>query len=130
MVIDASVALANAMPDEESAYADSIFDRLNDEPALAPTLWIYEVMSTLRLGEIRNRISREFSDSIVTQLKELHIEFEHPDVLGTLGLSRAAGLTVYDASYLALCLKHQLPLASLDRRLVAAARDQGIEVLS
>lgn len=130
MVIDASVALANALPDEQSAYADGIFDRLQDQPALAPTLWIYEIISALSLAEIRKRITQEFSDMVVTQLKELHIEFEHPDGHRTLELSRQTGLTVYDTSYLALCLKHQLPLASLDRRLLQAARDLGIVVLT
>lgn len=130
MVIDASVALANALPDEQSAYAESIFDRLSDEPALVPTLWIYEIISALRLAEVRNRITPEFSNQVVAQLKELHIECEHPDGLRTLEVARQTGLPVYDASYVALCLQHQLPLASLDRRLLQAARDLGIVVLT
>lgn len=130
MVIDASVAIASTLPDEQSEYADRIFDRLQEQPALAPTLWTYEILSALRLAEIRMRVPPDFSLAVLTQLKELHIEFEHPDGLRTLELSRQTGLTVYDTSYLALCLKHQLPLASLDRRLVQAARDLDIEVLS
>jgi len=130
IVMDASIALANVMPDEESPYAEAVLDRLEDEPALAPTLWLYEVASALRLGQIRNRITQEFADTVVAQVKELHIEFEHPDGLQLMRLSRQTGLTVYDASYLALCLQHQLPLASLDRRLVQAARDLGIVVLT
>ena len=129
-MIDASVAIANVFPDEQSAYATQVFDRLNDHPALAPTLWIYEILSALRLAEIRERITPEFSQAVMTQFKELHIEFEHPDAHRTIELSRQTGLTVYDASYVALCLQHQLPLASLDRRLVQVARELGIEVLS
>ena len=128
--MDASIALANVMPDEQSPYAERVFDFLESQPALAPTLWLYEVASALRIGQIRNRLDQEFADAVVAQVKELNIEFEHPDGLQLLRLSRQTGLSVYDASYLALCLQHQLPLASLDRRLLQAARDLGIEVLT
>lgn len=129
MVLDASLALAYAMPDEDSVAAESAMHRLEDAPALAPTVWIYEVASALRVGQLRNRLTADVAHAVLTTLKELHIEFEHPDGDQLLLLSRETGLTVYDSSYLALCLKHRLPLASLDQRLVAVAREQGIEVL-
>ncbi|MDO9485856.1 MAG: type II toxin-antitoxin system VapC family toxin [Actinomycetota bacterium] len=128
--MDASIALANVLPDEESSLAYRVLDLLESESALAPTLWLYEVASALRIGQIRKRVDQEFADAVIAGVKELNIEFEHPDGVELLRLSRQTGLTVYDASYLALCLKHQLPLASLDRRLVSSARELGIEVLT
>jgi Predicted nucleic acid-binding protein, contains PIN domain len=38
-------------------------------------------------------------------------------------------LTIYDAAYLELALRRQLPLATFDKALLAAARAEGIEVL-
>ena len=130
MVLDASLALAYVMPDEASSAADSLMGRIHDEPVLAPTIWIYEVASALRMGQVRKRLSAEMADLVITTLHELHIEFEHPDGHKLMQLSLQTGLTVYDASYVALCLQHELPLATLDRRIVQAARELDIEVLS
>ena len=130
MVLDASLALAYAMPDEDSVAAESAMRRLEDTPALAPTVWVYEVASALRAGQLRNRLTADMAHAVMTTLKELHIELEHPDGDQLLVLSRETGLTVHGASYLAVCLKHRLPLASLDRRLVQAARELSIEILS
>ena len=130
MILDASLALAYVMPDEDSSVARRIMSLIEEAPALAPTIWIYEIASGLRQGRARNRLSGEVADSVMTTLTGLHIEFEQPNGHRLMELSNMTGLTVYDASYLALCLQHQLPLASLDRRLVQAARDLGIEVLS
>ena len=129
MVLDASLALAYVMPDEASNAADALMERIQEEPVLAPTIWIYEVASGLRMGQVRKRLTAQMAQSVMTTLTELHIEFEHPDGHQLMKLSHQTGLTVYDASYVALCLKHQLPLASVDPRLVQAANELGIEVL-
>ena len=47
-----------------------------------------------------------------------------------LELARAHGLTVYDASYLALAARERLPLASSDDRLRAAATAAGVELVA
>ena len=44
-------------------------------------------------------------------------------------LARLYNLTMYDAMYLELALRHGLPLATLDRRLAQAASDAGVETL-
>ena len=44
-------------------------------------------------------------------------------------LARLYGLTMYDAMYLELALRHRLPLATLDRQLAQAAADAGAETL-
>ena len=45
-----------------------------------------------------------------------------------LALAERHGLSGYDASYLALALSQNLPLATLDNRLASAARAQEVEV--
>ena len=39
--------------------------------------------------------------------------------------SRRHGLTVYDSGYLELAIRRRLPLATLDRKLASAARNEG-----
>jgi len=47
----------------------------------------------------------------------------------TRDLSRDHDLTLYDAAYLELALRLRLPVASLDRALLSAARAAGLEPL-
>jgi predicted nucleic acid-binding protein len=46
----------------------------------------------------------------------------------SLAVAREYGLTMYDASYLELARRSDLPLATIDRRLEAAARRSGITI--
>ena len=48
-----------------------------------------------------------------------------PDETGVLTLARHRRLTVYDAAYLELALRRDLPLATLDGALAGAARAEG-----
>jgi predicted nucleic acid-binding protein len=52
-----------------------------------------------------------------------------PGVLRATELASKHDLTVYDAMYLQLALDIEAPLATLDRRLAAAARAEGVEVI-
>ena len=44
-------------------------------------------------------------------------------------LARHRRLTVYDAAYLELALRHAVPLATLDQALANAARAEGVAVI-
>jgi predicted nucleic acid-binding protein len=46
-----------------------------------------------------------------------------------LALARTHRLTAYDAAYLELALRADAPLATLDRKLAAAARAAGVPLL-
>ena len=46
-----------------------------------------------------------------------------------LALAMAHGLTAYDAAYLALAQERDLPLATLDQKLAAAARREDVALL-
>lgn len=46
-----------------------------------------------------------------------------------IAAARQSGLSVYDAAYYELALRRNLPLATLDSRMRAAAQKAGIEIL-
>lgn len=123
MVIDASAALALVFPDEEPPPALTGADLIG---SLAPTLWPYEVLSAIRSAERRGRIEPEDAHQAAIALASLPLEFVHPSFPDVLAVSRATGLSVYDASYLALALAYQVPLATRDRRLSLAATSIGV----
>jgi predicted nucleic acid-binding protein len=81
----------------------------------------------------RKRIDAAFRDSALTQLSRLSISAD-PDTDAyawtvILQLADRFQLTLYDAAYLELAVRRQLPLATLDRELRDASAALGIALL-
>lgn len=126
LVIDASVALALVIPDEQSEWAEEVMSVVARTSARAPMLWEYEVTSGLRNAERRGRISAQDVDDAVAVLSRLPIRLEQPSAQALLRLSREHALTAYDAAYLAVGIRHSLPVATHDRALHSAALAEGV----
>lgn len=122
-VVDCSVTLAWCL-NEGSAHAENVAEALRDVSALAPAIWPYEVANALVMAERRQRIAAGERDHLVALIDALDIAID-PAPTGVpaaiAGLAQQYQLSVYDAAYLELALRHGLPLATLDARLVAAA---------
>jgi predicted nucleic acid-binding protein len=126
-VADASVASAWILPDEDTAFADKMAELMAAEGAIVPDLFWHEIRNVLLTAERRQRIHAEYSTTALARLLALPIETApHDDSFAVLQLARRHGLTAYDAAYLALAITKDLPLASLDKRVLAAARAEGI----
>ena len=85
------------------------------------------------MGIRRNRISQQFRDASLLDLEEMSV-FTDPEtnyhVWGaTLQLATTHRLAVYDATYLELAIRRNLPLATLDRELRVAAIACKVELL-
>jgi predicted nucleic acid-binding protein len=122
-VVDASVAIAWLFEDEATPETEAVLDRLFDEDAHAPGLWELEVANVVLSAERRGRISEIASAHIMERLSDLPIRInpDNPRLHRLLEVGRRYGLTSYDAAYLTLALHLNLPLATLDRDLAAAA---------
>ena len=130
-VLDASMAVSFVLHDEFTAQGKRVLSRVAREGALVPTLWDSEVLNALRSAERRGRLSPAALANAVHGLAALPIERDHRPVDGMrlTTLAREFDLSVYDATYLALALDHNLPLAALDARLVAAAKLAGAQLV-
>jgi predicted nucleic acid-binding protein len=132
-VLDASVALAWVLPDEGNLYADELFERLIAEGAVVPPIWPLEIGNVLLVALRRERIRQEEFDAMVERLAEfpIEIDIEATDhtLAGVLLLAAQLGLTTYDAAYLDLAQRRNLPLATLDKRLRAACDTAKLELL-
>ncbi|MDE1159129.1 MAG: type II toxin-antitoxin system VapC family toxin [Neorhizobium sp.] len=129
-VIDASIACSWLLPDERAIVADRAFERLHLSTALAPVLLWYEVGNVLMMARRRKRIHIEQAREGLQKLRTLPIvacPIASDDTI--LTLADRHGLTAYDAAYLALAIERQLPLATLDRQLVAAAPLEGVALI-
>jgi predicted nucleic acid-binding protein len=129
-VLDASIAACWAFDDEDHPAAANALERVRIDEARVPTLWWYEVRNTLVVSERRGRIAESDTTAFLQNLARLDVTVDpSPDEASVLDLARRHRLTVYDASYLALALRDNIPLATLDRDLTAAANLEKLALL-
>jgi predicted nucleic acid-binding protein len=128
-VLDGSVALAWYFVDEQEAYADGVAASLPSSAAVVPAVWPLEVANAVLMGERRQRGTTTKASVWLRFLRSLPITVDDETHLrawgDTLDLARTHGLTAYDAAYLELALRRGLPLATLDKKLRAAAKAAG-----
>lgn len=132
-MLDNSVALAWCFEDEQTPATDAILDRLVREGATAPQLWPLEALNGLLTAERRGRIGRDDRLRLASLLADLPITIDAETAArtwtATARLAEAHRLTAYDAAYLELALRENLPLATRDAALAAAAGAVGVGVL-
>jgi predicted nucleic acid-binding protein len=132
-VLDASVALAWVLPDEDSPKAAALLPRLIEEAAVVPQLWPLEVANVLLVASRRGRLTLMDAQRVAADLQALPIDVDqetHRRAFGTvLELATRHGLSVYDAAYLELAQRRRLPLATFDALLRAACGAAGIAVI-
>lgn len=134
LVLDCSMALAWAIPDEGSRAADRLLGRLSRGSRLwIPALWWYELANALVAACRRGRMS----EADASRLTELYggLPLFTDTLLGSAAVSRFRalaerhGLSAYDAAYLDLAQRRGIALATLDKGLAAAGRQAGVRVV-
>src|SRR5512135_1118817 len=129
-VLDGSVTLAWLFHDERDTYADAIVGKLPHLEMVVPRLWHLEVANVLLVGERRGRCTQADTTSWLGFLSGLPVLVDGATEArawsDTINLARQHGLSEYDAAYLELALREDLPLATLDARLEAAATAVGV----
>lgn len=130
LVIDASVTLAWCFQDETSALAERALDEVAVSGAVVPGLWRLEVANALKMAVRRSRMTLAQRNQALTDLADLavalDVETDAQAWTATLALADRFDLTLYDAAYLELSQRRNLPLATLDRELAAAADQLGL----
>jgi len=132
-VLDCSIAMAWLFHDEATPRTAALLVRLERETALVPAWWFIEVTNVLALAERKGRIAPTQSDAFIADLGKLAIERDDQApgraFTNLLTLCRMHALTCYDAIYLDLALRRNLPLASLDDDLRKAAKKLSVSLL-
>jgi predicted nucleic acid-binding protein len=127
-VLDASVALVWGLPDEQNAYAERVLREVFHAQVLVPLLWNWEIVNGLLMAVKRNRIQlKDFLQSECLY-KRLPLTFCDVDIDRDFlfELCRRENLTAYDGVYLCSAMQKNAPLASLDKKLQQAARNNGV----
>lgn len=123
-VVDASIALAWCLADEADPAANRALAVLEESAGAAPAIWPLEVANGLRSAERRGRLDEVDSLRVTRLLRALPIRIEAVGIASAMGrvlpMARALGLTAYDAAYVELAVRADLPLATLDDQLARA----------
>jgi predicted nucleic acid-binding protein len=133
-VLDSSLALAWALPDEGSQRAETFLSKRSAAHSFwVPALWWYEISNALLMAQKRDRISEVDRVRLVALygLLPLHTDASlHLEAVRRFQeLALTYTLSAYDASYLELALRKGLPLATLDQKLENAAKKAGLKVI-
>ena len=133
LVLDCSVTMAWFFEDEFSSYSKRVREALSLKGALAviPGIWPVEVTNVLFQAERRERIKAGKASQALNVLARLPVETDFLPISGmtqVLNLCRAHRLTAYDALYLELALRRNIPLATQDKLLVKSALDAGAKI--
>lgn len=129
-VLDASIAAAWFLPDEQHDAADRLMAELRSAVGLVPGLFWFETRNLFLVAERRGRLRAGEPLLLMTQLRGLSLEDAGSGGDGlVLDLAARHMLTAYDASYVALAKTRGLALATGDRKMAVAARSEGIVIL-
>lgn len=133
LVLDASVAIAWCMEAERTPAVLALLHQVTEQGAEAPQLWPLEVTNILVMAARRGRIPAERVDGLLGFLRDLPVTLDDATATQAWGsaalLAERHRLSVYDAAYLELALRRDLPLATLDAALQKAAVQVGVGVV-
>jgi predicted nucleic acid-binding protein len=133
-VIDASVTLPWCFDDEATAYTEGLLNRCAaGEEVLVASVWPLEITNGLLYARRRGRVTAERVEQFLTQILRFRIQVEpfttQQAVREVRQVAQTHQLTAYDAAYLALALRFQVPLATLDAELITAAQAAGVRLV-
>ncbi len=132
-VFDASVTLAWCFDDERTEATETLLDRFSTEPGIIPQIWPLEVANVLVLAVRKGRLSASKRAQFIAMLKTLPIQVDPATsdnaFTSIAELADVHHLTSYDAAYLELAVRLDLPLATLADRLRKAAKSAMVPLL-
>ena len=132
-IADASVAVAWVHPAQATAETEAMLQAIEEGAVVeVPALWPLEVANALVVLMRRKRLTEAERQSALGWLRGLPLKFDHEMAsLGFTKLSELASsyaLSVYDAAYLELAQRRQLPLGCKDGPLRDAARTLDVKL--
>lgn len=131
IILDASMAMSWCFEDEWTQESDHVLEMVRADGALVPPLWDLEVANVLVVAERRGRLGRSGTERLLALLQQLPIEVadDDPDVRDVAAAARDYELSAYSACYLVIAMRTGWPLATLDKRLAAAASRAGVALI-
>lgn len=129
VVLDASAALAWLLPSQATPPAHRLLEQADEWEFIAPDVFVWEVANVL---VVKARGHSIVVGEAFAQLDGMEIALDQPLTVGEVRqlteVATTAGLTLFDAAYLALAIERSAVLASRDTLLLSAAIAVGVDV--
>jgi predicted nucleic acid-binding protein len=120
-------------PEEATPATRALELEASGAQIVVPQHWWLEVTNVLYIAERKKRIGKAGIENFLTFLDSVNLEYAPPaadfSISEMLAFCSVHALTSYDAAYLELAVRRQLPLATLDKDLRSAARRLGVKTL-
>jgi predicted nucleic acid-binding protein len=133
-VFDCSVTMTWCFKEEATQLSQIAQAGLIENKALVPSIWPLEVNNVLWVGIRRGKLTAIQAKRFKYILNSLPISIDlkasdlNNDVI--LELAQKHIISCYDAAYLELALRENLPFATLDAALAKAAKIASVELIS
>jgi len=132
-VVDSSVTVAWCFEEERTPATATLLAQAMNFGAAAPSLWPLEVLNALLMAEKRKRLDSTRRHELISALQSMPITLDTETATQawstTTRLAERHRLTLYDAAYLELAQRLELPLATLDADLRQAAKNLSVPLL-
>lgn len=117
IVLDCSATLAWFLEDEQTAATGELLQRVAGSSAVVPSLWRLEIANGLRTALRRGRITAEYRDAALADPgaldRTVDAETDRHAWSATVRLANGFRLATYDAAYLELAQRRNLPLGGV-----------------
>ncbi|HZG38363.1 MAG TPA: type II toxin-antitoxin system VapC family toxin [Nodosilinea sp.] len=132
-VVDASVAIKLFIEQEGSAQAEALFEQLSTQPGTAlyvPELFFAECANVLWQYVRRASYPPDQAKVNLAQLRALSLQTVaiQEIVSEALEIAIAHNISAYDACYVELSARLQLPLVTADQKLIRALADTTYQI--
>lgn len=101
--------------------------------AFVPVIWRYEVSAVLARSQKDGSIAPVKAEAFLALMQSLNITLDYESADRIFGnvhrIAVTHGLTSYDAAYLELAIRKNLPLATLDGKLIKTCKAIGHPLL-
>ena len=116
------------------AYADKVLADVKRWSSVVPVTWGLEVSNVLARAESKGQVTKAKTARFIKMLDDMNIAADKEtfkySMSDTLQLARTYKLSAYDASYLELALRLDIPLATIDEGLRKAAKKAGVKIIA
>ena len=119
LVLDASALVA--LLTDGGRPGEAVAEAVADQRLAAPELLLFEAANVLRRLELTGRLASETASLAHGDLLDLAIQLWPYVALAADAWGLRGSLTLYDASYVSLASRLDVPLVTLDERLARAA---------
>ncbi len=126
LVVDASILLAVLMSEPERA---KIIELTKDVDLIAPSSVHWEIGNALSSMLKRGRMTLVQAENVLKNYEKIPIRFVEVSLHDSIRISADRKIYAYDAFLIACARDQRCRLISLDKALLQASKDSGIQVV-